>query len=148
MSQERLQWYHAESILYRGYWEFHGVQLLGCGANHPLPSSARLQMGWSYISSYRLCWHGVTFTSTMPKVMHLCSRWCWTWLGIQRRPSTSPHPQKFKSQSYTGKVMLTVVFDIKSPCFLTVNCVMTQAVQTFAVKFFTSFVPRSRQTCR
>ena len=78
MSQERLQWYHAERILYTGYLEFHGVQLLGCGANHPLPSSARLQMGWSYISSYHLCWHGVIFTFTVPKVMHFCSRWCWT----------------------------------------------------------------------
>jgi hypothetical protein len=122
MSQEHLQWYYAESILFSGYWEFHGVQLLGCGANHPLPSSARVQMGWSYISSYHLCLHGVTFTFTIPKVMHFCSRWCWTWLGIQWRHSTPPHIWKFKSQSCAGNLMLTVVFDIKGPllfdCYL------------------------------
>lgn len=148
MSQERLQRYHAEIILYSGYWEFHGVQLLGCGANHPLPSSARLQMGWSYISSYCLCWHGVTSTFTVPKVMHFCSRWCWTWLGIQWRPTASPHPQEFKSNLVLVKWYWLWSLISRDPYSLTANYVMTLAVQTFAVKFFASYVPRSRQTCR
>jgi hypothetical protein len=44
-----------------GTGSFPGAKRPECGANHTHPSSARLQMGWSYIGAFPICPTGMSW---------------------------------------------------------------------------------------